>query len=329
MDIAVVICTHNRRELLARTIASLNHAQRPKKCGVSFLVIANACSDDTVPWLEQYRRSAVGNGLLPLEYSEEIIAGKSNALNHAAPLIRAQITTFVDDDHRVDTNYLVGICRAMQEYPETALFCGRIFPDWGGSEPAWVYDTGPYRIYPLPVPRFDLGAESRSLTPEVATPGGGNLFLRTEWLAKVGPFSTDLGPTGHDLDGAEDLDWVRRALGMGAKLRYVPEVLQYHYVDPQRLTLPYLMKKAYKRTASTVRLAHGGRQVEIPRYLYRKVIGYILSVLGSLGHRKRRFFLVRTSAALGEIAGYRQLRKHVRVVAPTTMPSKNDSNIDV
>jgi GT2 family glycosyltransferase len=213
---------------------------------------------------------------------------------------------FVDDDHRVDSDYLVNICAAAKGYPDAELFCGRILPDWNGSEPAWVHDTGPYRIYPLPVPRFDQGEIPLRLTPEIAIPGGGNLFLRGEWLPRIGPFSTELGPTGHDLEGSEDLDWILRAQRFGARVQYVPSVVQYHYAEPERLRLVYLIKKAYKRSASTTALKAPSGGYGIPRYLYRKLAEYLFCAVTAFNADRRRFYLVRTAAALGELQGYRQ-----------------------
>lgn len=305
MNVTVVICTHDRRELLARTIESLNRAHHPEKCGVSILVIANACADDTVPWLEHYRKSIEHDDLLPLEYAVVPTPGKSNALNHAANLIRSEVTTYVDDDHRVDANYLTNICAATRLYSDADLFCGRILPDWDGSEPAWVHDQGPYRIYPLPVPRYDQGDKPLEMRDEGPLPGGGNLFLRTEWLKKVGGFSTDYGPTGHDLGGAEDLEWVRRALAKGATLRYVPDVRQYHYVDKDRLRFTYLLRKSYERSASLVRLRQSADK--IPLFTYRKAVTYLAHAIFSWNWPRSRFYFVRFAAALGEIKGYRQV----------------------
>jgi GT2 family glycosyltransferase len=233
------------------------------------------------------------------------VPGKSNALNQAMPLLQSELVAFVDDDHRVAEDYLVEVCAAAETYPEAGLFCGRILPDWDGSEPDWIHDQGPYRIYPLPVPRFDQGEEPRVLTPEVAIPGGGNLFLRTSWLEKTGPFSTDLGPVGHNLGGSEDLDWVLRAQALGAVLQYVPTVVQYHYVNSSRFTVPYMMKKAYIRSASIIGL--DGRKAEpgVPRYLYRKLAQYLFHALTAWRGDRRRFYLVRSAAALGEIKGHR------------------------
>ncbi len=303
-SLTVLICTHNRRALLLRTLDSIQRATRPAGWSVGVLVVANACSDDTLPALQHWTDDQAD--ALPVTWIEVPTPGKSHALNESLPGVRSELVAFVDDDHRIDENYLVNVCSAAELYPEAGLFCGRILPDWDGTEPEWIHDQGPYRIYPLPVPRFDQGDEPRRLTPEIAIPGGGNLAIRHEWFGRVGPFSTRLGPTGHDLGGFEDLDWVLRAQKQGALLQYVPAIVQYHYVDPQRLTLGYLLKKSYTRTASTVALKASPQSRHIPAYLFRKLAEYLLLALTSLGSARRRFYLVRSAAAWGEIQGYRR-----------------------
>lgn len=319
--LTVLICTHDRAALLARTIESLNAAELPAE-GVQLLVVANRCNDGTHELLERYVAEwRDGGGRLPLRWIAEPTPGKSHALNRALPEVDTPLVAFVDDDHRVDAGYLSAVCRAADAHPDADLFCGRILPDWDGSEPAWVHDSGPYRIYPLPVPRFDQGDIPRELTPDQAVPGGGNLFLRTPWVARVGLFATDMGPTGHDLGGAEDLDWVMRALRLGARLHYVPDVLQHHFVDASRLKLTYIMEKAYKRTASIVRLEPQRAGGGVPRYLYRKIAEYGVMACTALGSARRRFYLVRTAAACGEFAGHLQARRaQITAASATTAP---------
>ena len=303
----ILICTHNRVTLLERTLDSLNAALRLPDWRIDILVVANACSDETHVFLERYRGQADARDWLLLNWFAEPVPGKSNALNSAMRHLVSDIVAFVDDDHRVAAEYLWAICHAVEACPKSDLFCGRILPDWDGSEPAWVHDTGPYRIYPLPVPRYDLGDEPSDLDGNGAIPGGGNLFLRTPWLTKVGEFSTDFGPKGHDLGGAEDLEWVRRALAQGARLRYEPSVVQHHYVDTERLRLGYLTRKAFERSASSVRLHQ--KVDKVPLFTYRKLAGYFVQGLFSLNWPRVRFYLVRFAAALGEIKGYRQVAR--------------------
>lgn len=298
--LTILICTHNREDLLERVLASINAAKRPA-IPVKILVAANACSDGTVLRMQAYQARQIESDLLPLECIEVPTPGKSHALNRAIPLIDTELTAFVDDDHRVDENYLCAIEHMTQTWPEAGLYCGRILPDWDGSEPDWVHDEGPYRIYPLPVPRYDQGDCPKVITAQDGPiPGGGNLVVRKSVFQLTGQFSTELGPHGHDLGGGEDSEYVLRAMTRGVLCQYYQGMVQYHFVDTERLRLSYLIKKSYQRTRSTCRI-HGTGHV--PLYMWRKLAGYLVNSTFSLSWAKRRFYWMRTAAALGEIRG--------------------------
>jgi GT2 family glycosyltransferase len=308
----LLICSHDRSGLLQNTLDSLNAARRPADWEIGVLIIANACTDGTHDMLAAYQKEAVGQSWIPLRWTAEPIPGKSNALNAAMPLLAADLIAMLDDDHRVNADYLAAICRNAEAHAEADMFCGRILPDWDGSEPGWVHDNGPYRIYPLPVPRYDNGPAAHLIEDAGPLPGGGNLIVRKPWFVKVGQFSTEFGPTGHDLGGAEDLEWVRRAIALGARLYYAPDILQYHYVDHDRLRLSYLLRKAYERSASSIRLRQ--RADKVPLFSYRKAFGYLAKVVFSASWQRRRFYLIRLSAALGEIKGYRHIARASRAL---------------
>lgn len=307
-SLTVLISSHNRADLLERTLRYLNEARQPQGWAVSVLVAANACTDRSHTLLDLYAcvaaDPATGATRLPLRWVAEPRLGKSHALNSAIPLLASTWVAFVDDDHRVDRGYLENIGRAAETYPDADILCGRILPDWNGREPAWVHDEGPYRIYPLPVPRYDLGEQPLASPHEVATPGGGNLVLRTALFDRVGGFSTAYGPVGRGLGGAEDHEWVLRAIAAGARVQYVPDIAQYHFVDVNRLTLGYIVRKAYERSASAVRLqGSADGKGPVPPYMIRKALGYSFGILASRGPDERRFQLVRLAASLGEIKG--------------------------
>lgn len=306
MNLVVVICTYNRIDLLRRTMDFLNEANRPHGAKVEILVVANACNDGTVQWLRSYQQTTHDSRMLPLRWVDEPTPGKSHALNRAIAHLTASVVAFVDDDHRVDRNYLVAIQSAVHNYPEASMFSGRILPDWDGSEPDWVHDTGHYRIYPLPVPRFDQGEKSHEIPLGGPVPGGGNLFLRRDVFDRVTYFSTELGPSGHDLGGGEDSDFVLRALAMGEQLRYVPDVIQYHFVDLSRFHLSYMMRKSYQRSRAVTRIRKHTGSV-IPFYLWRKTATYIAKAACSLSWPRTRFYMVRLAAALGEMRGRREV----------------------
>lgn len=307
--LTVLIATHNRAEMLERALRYLNEARRPEGWKIEILVAANACSDRTHTLLDRYVRDAAsspaGGGRLPLRWVAEPRAGKSHALNCAIALLVSGLAAFVDDDHRVDVGFLESLCKAATDYPEADILCGRILPDWDGSEPAWVHDEGPYRIYPLPVPRYDLGDRPIRSPQDTVTPGGGNLVLRTSLFPRVGDFSTVYGPVGRGLGGAEDHEWVLRAVAAGANVQYVPDIVQFHCVDQTRLRLGYLVRKAYERSASAVRLTASRNEAWlVPPYMIRKAGEYGLALVTSEGRQQRRFHLVRLAASLGEIKGH-------------------------
>lgn len=305
-QLTVLICTHDRADLLARVLASLQSAARPHDWQVNILVVANACTDATHALLERERQAGLqDSSRRPLDWLAEACPGKSYALNTAIPHVKgSDVVTFVDDDHRVDNAYLMEICRAAETYPEATMFCGRILADWDGSEPAWVHDEGHYKIRPLPIPHSDGGPDPRQLTRNDSTPGGGNLFLRGAVFDRVGRFPTDLGPRGHDLGGGEDSVFIQSALERGEQLMYVPGVVQYHYVDPERLHFDYVLRKAFHRSRSLV--PHQASRTGVPLYMWRKLSGYLWHTIFTLNPVRRRFYLVRTATMLGEISGVRR-----------------------
>ena len=66
MNLTIVICTHNRANLLRKTLESLNQTNRPSGCEVGILVIANVCTDNTIEMLESYKSSAIKKNLVTI-----------------------------------------------------------------------------------------------------------------------------------------------------------------------------------------------------------------------------------------------------------------------
>jgi len=302
MRIEVLICTHNRAALLERTLEFIGQAACPAGASVEVLVAANACRDGTRELLAAY---AEGRRALrfPLRFLEEPTPGKSHALNSAIAQLRGDVIAMVDDDHRVDRGYFESIAEAVDRFPEATMYCGRILPDWTGFEPAWVHDLSAYAIYPLPIPHYDLGDAPLKIGEEGRLPGGGNLVLKRDVFSRVGLFSTELGPQGHNLAGGEDTDFVQRALATGERITYWPPILQYHVVEHERLTLKYLLEKSFQRSFSATRIIAGTHR-GVPRYLWRKLASYAFRAFASLYWPEKRFYMVRVAAALGEVRAY-------------------------
>ena len=308
MTISIIICTHNRAHLLKNTLNSLFNINIPDDCMMELIVLNNASNDETSSVVEMFSK---GCKKFPVRMLLESRLGKTYALNNAIKNANGEILAFVDDDHTVSKGYLKAIYKAVCESPSHNIFCGRINPDWDGTEPHWVHDNNVYPIRPFPIPNFNLGDTVVEISTEKVNflPGAGNLFVRKTVFGKIGLFSEKLGPKGHNLRGGEDIEFVRRALSHGESILYIPGALQYHHVDKSKLTLSYLIKKAYYRSMVACQYSelNSTRKVfQIPSYLFKQAISRFVKALFVIRQDARRHYLVRLAAVLGEMQGHRR-----------------------
>lgn len=300
-DLTIVICTHNRRALLANTLESVYNAALPHDFSIDILVVANACTDDTASWVRTFSNEKKSSPLA-LRLIEEPTAGKSNALNAALEILNCRTAVFIDDDQRLDKKFLTETQRALTSCPDAMIICGKLIPDWQDQKPHWTSQESPYSIRPSPIPVYDLGNQARELQPDDELPPGGDLIIRRDVLLKVGKFATELGPKGHDLMGGEDTQFLRRALAQGFTIVYMPTLVQYHHVDPSRLQLGYLMRKAYQRSRAINRITPAPPS-RIPIYFWNKLFQLAMRAIFSWRLDRSRHYLVRIAATLGEIRG--------------------------
>lgn len=301
-SLTLLICTHNRADLLGAMLSSVGSATCPPDWDIKVLVIANACTDETGQILKKLAQSPFSNGI-QLQWAEEPETGKSHALNRGIALVDSDWVVLTDDDHRVQADFLTRIADAIMRHPEGALLCGRILPDWDGSEPGWVHQTGPFQIYPPPIPVFDEGDSEKALSSGGVIPGGGNIVIQTRVLHEVGRFSTHMGPRGHNFGGGEDSEMVLNALRQGYRLIYVPGIVQFHHVDKERLKLSKLVRLSYQRARAITRVKRTAR-TGVPPYLLKKFSIYFVRLLLSLNDKSKTvFYLVRMAATLGEGRG--------------------------
>src|SRR5579862_4519458 len=119
--LSVVICTHNRRASVLRTLASLTRLT-PPSVPWQVVVVANACQDGTVEACQQY----LAAGRLPGRVVSESRQGVAHARNRAVLEARAEFLIFADDDVTFAPAYLQTYVRAEAAYPDVAMFAGRI-----------------------------------------------------------------------------------------------------------------------------------------------------------------------------------------------------------
>lgn len=298
--LAVVICTYNRAQSLVSTLDSLYNCGYSGPEPVDVLVVANHCQDATLATLAAFRSSHAPSPLR-LRWIEEPVAGKSHALNTAVACTDNDYLCFIDDDQIVESGFLQHLLNGLDTYPQDAIFCGRIWPAWDGSEPSWVHAQEPYAIPIRPFPEFDLGPDSIAIAPDHRFPSGGNITVHRRVFAQVGLFAVKLGPTGHNLAGGEDHDFIGRAVANGHTMRYLPKVRQLHAIDAQRTSTLYTLRKSFFRSRSHFLIHAKDTPPQI--YMARKLFSHFSKALFTLNADRRFFYLTRFSASAGELAG--------------------------
>jgi hypothetical protein len=133
---------------------------------------------------------------------------------------------------------------------------------------------------------FNLGPERRSYGADTTLPGG-NAVMRRSTLKKLMPYSTDLGPHGDDYLADEDTDMYLRLMASGAKGLYLPDLVVYHYIHPERLTKHYYRHWCFRRGVSSGILDRKHRKkvpyfLGVPRYLIGQAARASLQILRSV-----------------------------------------------
>jgi len=227
----MLIPTHNRREILARTLESLAAVRIPAGVNVDLTVVANGCTDGTEKMVAEHAPSLP----FPARCVVEPELGVAHARNRCVKEGTGQIFAFLDDDIWADPAWLEGLLEVFESQPADFVM-GRVTLWWEAVQPPeWLNEEIEAHLSAK-----DHGAEVKELRR-----GGdaisANLAFTREAAARIGPFKTGLGRKGgKGLLGGEETDWVARGLAEGLRMFYAPKAWVKHWVPAHRIELPYL-----------------------------------------------------------------------------------------
>jgi glucosyl-dolichyl phosphate glucuronosyltransferase len=241
MILDVILPTCNREALLSQTLESLRAARAPAGMDVRILVVDNASTDGT---RARIRREAERFGGR-LQYLFVPTPGKPHALNAGIAATDGDLVGLVDDDEEIDVGWFECIRRELTD-PDVDFIGGKVLPRWESPRPSWLGDG-----YLGVIGWVDPGDQPKAM--DASYHGilmGGNAVIRRRVLERAGPYATALNRTGTRLLGCEDEDMYHRLLALGARGRYVPELIIYHHVPAARLTKPYFRRWCFWRGVS-------------------------------------------------------------------------------
>lgn len=244
MKISVIICTHDRAERLERCLEALVPGSGRLEDS-EVVVVANACSDDTVARSSAFQARFGG----ALKVIEEPKPGLSHARNVGAAAASGSHLVYLDDDAVPAGGWLDAYRTYFLAHPEIAGGGGPIEPDWGGLQ------RPSYWRPEFEVNRASLRFPSTTVVfPDDCLPFGANMFMRADTFHALGGFDLGLGMNGKRLGLGEETDWFLRLKKTGAALGYVAGAEVSHWVNPRDITRAGLRRRAFEAGVVSVQV---------------------------------------------------------------------------
>ncbi len=243
VDVSVIVVSWNTRELLRQCLRSI--MDEP---GVR-IVAANAPADaataagaPTVEIIVVDNASDDGSAeMVQADYAQAMLiangrnAGFAAANNQAIALARGRALFLLNPDAYLLPGALAGLARFLHQHPEAAVVGPNVLnPDGSWQAAAFrfatLWDLFCEAVFlsvlwprsPL-FARKELGGFNRDAVREVDWVQGCALLARRSVWDAVGPF--DEGYWMY----VEELDWCRRAKGMGYRIFFTPDAQVVHY----------------------------------------------------------------------------------------------------
>lgn len=228
--ISLVIPSYNRAAPLIAALESVVRQDLPAaewEC----VVVNNRSTDDTA---ERFAAFAAAHPECHLRMVDEPQQGLSHARNRGIAEAQAPLLAFIDDDERIEPQFLRAYVALFDEYPTAKAAGGRIVAEYPDGRPAWL---SKYTEIPI-ANTMDFGPTVRPF-PAGRIPGGGNTALRRAVFEECGTFDPQFGRNGKTLAGGEESDLFERIRARGYTLWYVPAAVMHHIIPAEKLTETY------------------------------------------------------------------------------------------
>jgi len=233
MDVTVGIPTWNRAALLTQTLAALAEMRIPEELEWEVIVCDNNSTDATRAVVE---RAAAR---LPVRYCFEAAQGTSHAQNRLVAEALGRWLIFIDDDIRVEPDWLEEYVRAIRRYHEAVCFGGPIGP-WLAQplrgRAQYLLETFPW-VYGLANVPHDCKVQAGA----TELPVGGNMAFRREVLVAEG-FNTRQGMMGSTRIAGQETDRIRALVAQGREVWLLARPKASHYIPLERSGLGWFCR---------------------------------------------------------------------------------------
>lgn len=250
--ISAIICTHNRADLVTKSIRSL-FKQVLQVDQFEVIVVDNASVDNTGGVIAKLAEEAPPS----LRYIcvNESRLGISHARNAGVQQARGRYIAFLDDGGIAVPNWLQSFIDIFSRSENIGAVGGPIHPIWMKPRPCWLseYLESYYSV-------LDLGLQARPYRPYLNEwLGGGNLALLRRFMMGDKAFSTRLGRSGSSLLSNEETFLLQGIIAQGFQVWYQPAAGIDHHVHADRLNRFWLLRRCFWQGVSNAVMTHSDR----------------------------------------------------------------------
>ena len=237
--VSVVICSHNRSADVAECLEAL----MPQIGAKAEVVLVDSASDPGNQ-AEMARLAAHYPALRLIRLNEP---GVSLARNRGVELASADWVVFLDDDAIPFPDWLEKLLAALAAAPPTqAVIGGGILPKWPKGVDGELYSKR-WRMFLSIADADTAGSVTEGYTVACA-----NYAIRRRVLLDLGGFSEEFGRIGESLVSGADSHITKYVLDAGLGANFDPTFKIYHKISPQRLKLPWILRRTFWEGVSDV-----------------------------------------------------------------------------
>jgi succinoglycan biosynthesis protein ExoM len=253
--VTLCIATYRRPERLAALLQDLTRQSRVPD---EVVIVDNDAGASARGVVEERRRLGAP---YPIRYAVQPQQNISMTRNATVELAASEWLAFIDDDERAPQHWLAQLMNAAERYGADGIL-GPVDPVVPASAPDWIRRG---RFYEFP--RMASGTQ---VPPNRLR--FGNVLVRAEWLRGASqPFDPELG-----LTGGEDGDLLSRLVQQGARIFWCDEAVVSEPVEPSRLSLNWLLRRALTGGQNFARHSLAGRY---GRMTFAKRVNFFLVAL--------------------------------------------------
>lgn len=225
--VSVAVATYRRPEHLRTCLESLV-VQDYAADDFEIVVVDDGTGDETARVVRDVEQHAAPD----VRYVRQAHGGINRARNLAIATARGDPICFVDDDQAMPPSWLPAIVAGVARFPGAACVGGPMRLRLEGRPPRMCGGE------PLGESELDLGPDAHL----VDYVWGGNMAVRRDAIAEVGPFREDL-----ELLGGTESEWLERVRAAGRDVVYVPDAWVWHRRTQAELRLRWLLRRHLAR----------------------------------------------------------------------------------